>query len=66
MNMNMGKLDRMVRIILGGILFLAFLQGTVVGPLAVAAIIVSAILMLTAIVGSCPLYTLLGLKTFRY
>ena len=63
--MNLSKLDRLIRIVLGGALFLAFLNGTITGTLAIIALIVCAVLMLTAIFGTCPLYKLLGWKTLK-
>lgn len=63
--MNIGKLDRLIRILIGGALFLAFLNGTIIGPLAIGALIVCAVLMLTAIFGTCPLYKLIGWSTLK-
>ncbi len=63
MKMNIGKLDRLIRIIIGGALFLAFLNGTFTGPVAIAALVVCAIMMLTAIMGTCPLYSWMGWNT---
>ena len=63
MKLNIGKLDRLIRIIIGGALFLAFLNGTLIGPMAIVALIVCAIMMLTAILGTCPLYTKMGWNT---
>lgn len=63
--MNIGKLDRLIRIIIGGALFLAFLNGTINGPLAIIALIICAVLILTAIFGTCPLYKMLGYNTSK-
>lgn len=57
MRTNIGKIDRLARILLGGALFLAFLKGAVAGPLAVIALIICAVMILTAIIGTCPLYS---------
>lgn len=65
MPINVGGLDRLVRLALAALLLyagLGLLGGTTVGiGLAIAA----AIPALTAIVGICPLYGLLGIKTCR-
>lgn len=63
MKNNIGKLDRFLRIAIGGGLFLAFLQGSILGLLSIVALIVSGILMLTAVLGTCPIYSLLGFST---
>ncbi|MGB2203378.1 MAG: YgaP family membrane protein [Pseudooceanicola atlanticus] len=66
MKTNMGKLDRGLRIVVALILvWVAF--GTSVaaaGVLHWLALIVAAIFVLTSVVGMCPLYSLVGLKTF--
>ena len=55
---NEGTLDRITRVILGlGILSLAFF-----GPRSPWAY-VGAVLLVTGVVGSCPLYRVLGLST---
>lgn len=62
---NMGKFDRGARLVLAAaLLFVAF--GTTVlgsGILFWVALIVAAVFTLTAFVGNCPLYSLIGLKT---
>ena len=67
MKTNMGKLDRGLRILVALILvWVAF--GTSVaaaGVLHWLALIVAAIFVLTSVVGMCPLYSLVGLKTCR-
>ena len=67
MKTNMGKLDRGLRILVALILvWVAF--GTSVaaaGGLHWLALIVAAIFVLTSVVGMCPLYSLVGLKTCR-
>jgi len=67
MTTNMGMIDRAARLVMAaGLLFLAF--GTSVlggGVLFWLALIVAAIFTLTAFVGNCPLYSVVGLKTCR-
>lgn len=58
MMMNEGALDRTVRIVLG----IALLSLTVVGPQTLLGLI-GVVPLLTGIVGFCPLYRVLGVRT---
>ena len=63
MKANMGTLDRTIRAIVGVVLIalwpLALLQGTA----AIIALVVGVVLLLTALLGWCPPYSLLGINT---
>lgn len=65
MTTNMGKIDRGLRLVVAAaLLFVAFgtaMFGSVV--LFWLALIVAAVFTLTACVGNCPLYRIVGLKT---
>ena len=58
---NVGKIDRVIRIVLG----LALLAGFFAFPEAPYrwAFLIGIVPLLTAIVSSCPLYTILGVST---
>ena len=58
MHLNVGKYDRLLRIIIG----LAILSLTVIGPKSLWGLI-GLIPLATGLVGSCALYSLLGLTT---
>ena len=58
MQTNEGKLDRVIRVILG----LVLLSLTVIGPQTMWGL-VGVIPLLTGAVGFCPIYKVLGLKT---
>ncbi len=55
---NAGTLDRMIRVVAGA----AVLSLTVVGPRSLWGL-VGLVPLLTGLVGTCPLYTVLGLRT---
>ncbi len=58
-------LDRIIRIMAGlGLTGLA-IAGVVTGPVAYAVWLIAAVLIVTGIVGFCPLYALLGVSTRR-
>lgn len=63
---NMGTIDRGGRLIIAALLaYLALGAGIVTGVLFWLALAVAAVFALTAIVGNCPLYRIIGLKTCR-
>jgi len=61
MKRNVGGADRIVRGVLGVVL--AYAAATVGGPWAWIAGVGAAVMLGTALVGSCPLYALLGITT---
>ncbi|MCK0150080.1 DUF2892 domain-containing protein [Marivita sp. S6314] len=67
MTTNMGKLDRGGRLVVAALLVFLALGTSVLGSglLFWLALIAAAVFTLTAFVGNCPLYSLVGLKTCR-
>lgn len=63
MTKNVGKIDRIARIVLGVILAYLDYSGTVTGGFSWLLSVVAVILILTAVLSFCPLYTLLGMNT---
>ena len=63
MNLNMGKVDRLIRTIVAVVLIGLLIGGQVTGSLAILAGVVAAIFLVTSLVGLCPVYRLLGLST---
>jgi hypothetical protein len=63
---NTGTADRMIRLFVGiGIVGLAWF-GPLAGAWTLVAWLVGAVLILTAALGYCPLYALLGIDTHRH
>jgi hypothetical protein len=60
---NESNLDRTLRAIVGAILLIAWIAGWLGGACAIVLGIVGVILLLSAAVGFCPLYKLLGVST---
>ena len=60
---NEANWDRIARVILGVILLILGLGGTVTGILGVVFDILGVILLVTGLVGVCPLYMLLKFST---
>lgn len=69
MHTNIGSLDRLLRIVLGlALLVLPFIPGLTlfINPLAFwGALIVGIVLLVTAVVRLCPLYTIFGFSTCK-
>lgn len=67
MKPNVGTVDRAIRLIVGlGLIVLALFSGMALfdgGVMKWGAVIVGLVLAGTAMVRSCPMYTLLGIKT---
>jgi hypothetical protein len=64
MNKNMGSADRILRAAL--VAPVLVVAGVLVGPAGWFAIVLytlAAVMLVTAAIGSCPLYTLFGLRT---
>ena len=63
MKVNMGSVDRMVRLMVAVVLTVLYLSKIVTGTLGAVALVVAGIFLLTSLVRFCPLYTLLGINT---
>lgn len=63
MKTNVGSIDRLIRLLLASVLFysgLFFYSGSALG---IGLVVVGSILLITALVGFCGLYRLLGIHT---
>lgn len=67
MTRNMGKFDRVGRLVVAAALVALALGTSILGGgiLVWLALIVAAVFTVTAFVGNCPLYSIVGLKTCR-
>jgi hypothetical protein len=63
MKTNESSLDRIIRAIVGIIFLALYFTGTVTGTLGIVLIVLGAVLLLTGVVGFCPLYKLLNIST---
>jgi len=60
---NVGMIDRVVRIILGIVLIGMFALNMVTAPLSYLVALIGVIALVTGTVGTCALYSLLGMNT---
>jgi hypothetical protein len=63
MKKNLGTIDKVVRILVAVVVAVLYFTGVISGALAVVLLIVSAVFILTSIVGTCPLYLAFGIST---
>ena len=63
MQTNMSNLDRTLRIIAAFVLVILFYTNTVTDTLGLIGLALAVIFLGTAIMGNCPLYSLLGVST---
>jgi hypothetical protein len=62
---NVGMTDRIVRIVLGLILIIAFALNYVPSPWSYLVAIIGLILLVTGALGTCGLYSVLGMNTLE-
>lgn len=60
---NEAPLDRAIRVVLGVVIGAVAIAGSIVTPWLYVAWVVAAILVVTGIVGFCPLYAILRVST---
>jgi len=63
MKNNMGKLDRIIRIILAILFSALYFTGTVTGTFGTVLLVLGAVFLATSVINFCPLYTLFGINT---
>jgi len=59
----MGKSDRVIRLLIAIVASVLYFTGTVSGFWGAILLIVGAVMLLTSVVGVCPLYSIFGIKT---
>jgi hypothetical protein len=65
MKANESGLDRIIRVVLGIVLFALSFGGVVTGGWSIVLIVLGAVALLTGVVGFCPLYALLKFRTTK-
>ena len=63
MKKNMGTVDKVIRIVVAVIILVLYFTHVITGTLAVVLLVLAGILVVTSLVGTCPLYLLFGLST---
>jgi len=65
MKQNMGTIDRVIRTSLALVVAILYFTDNLSGLAAIILGAFAAVFLLTSIVGFCPLYTVLGIKTTK-
>jgi hypothetical protein len=60
---NETMVDRIVRVVVGALLIYAWYAMLVTGVIATVALIIGLVLVITGLIGWCPLYSLFGIGT---
>jgi hypothetical protein len=63
MKKNVGTIDKVIRIVFAIAVITLFLTNVISGVPGIVLLAVSAILVITSILGVCPLYSVLGLNS---
>lgn len=63
MKRNMGAIDKLVRLVVALLIFIAYYMDMVSGTIGVIALVVAGIFILTSLVSVCPLYSIFGMTT---
>jgi hypothetical protein len=63
MKKNMGNVDRIIRVIMAGIVGILIFTGTISGTFAIITGILATVFVITSFISFCPLYALVGLNT---
>lgn len=61
----MGNADRLIRLSVAALVLILFFTKVITGTLAVVLLIFAGVFVLTSLVGFCPLYLPLGIKTMK-
>lgn len=65
MNKNMGATDRIIRGTVAVLLVILYATGLVTDGWRIAVLALAVIMLLTAVIGLCPIYSLLGVNTCK-
>lgn len=65
MKKNIGSIDRVIRVIIAVAFMVLYFNGMIEGTVGLILIGLSAIFLLTSLVGTCPIYLLLGISSLR-
>lgn len=65
MRPNMGNADRVIRVLIAAVIAVLYFTGSITGVWAYVLLAVAIIFLLTSLAGSCPLYSMMGIKTCR-
>jgi len=65
MKKNVGNVDRIIRIVIAILVAVLYFTNVISGTAGIVLLVVAGVLLITALVGSCGLYTLFGISTCK-
>jgi hypothetical protein len=65
MTKNMGSFDRIIRVIMAGVVVILYFTNVISGTVALVLLALAVVFVLTSLVSVCPLYLPFGLSTLR-
>lgn len=63
MKSNMGSVDKIIRLIIAGVIAILFFTNIISGTLGIILLVFAGVLVITSFISFCPLYTLFGANT---
>lgn len=63
MNLNLGNIDRIIRLIISAVIVVLYFTHVVTGTLGVILLVVAGVLTITGLISFCPLYKILGISS---
>jgi hypothetical protein len=63
MKKNIGSIDKVVRILFAAVVVLLYFTNVIFGTLAIVLLALSAVFVITSLLGICPLYMLVKVST---
>ncbi len=65
MKKNMGKTDKLIRLVLAVVFAVLYFNGIVAGTVGIVLLVLAGVFTLTSLVSFCPLYAPFGLSTCK-
>jgi hypothetical protein len=65
MKKNMGPVDRVIRLLVAATIATLYFTNAIGGAIALVLMVIAGVFAVTALVGSCPLYSILGISTCK-
>lgn len=63
MKKNMGRVDRIFRVIAAAIIAVLYYQGIISGTVGIVLLVLAGVFVLTSLISFCPLYAVFGMNT---
>lgn len=63
MKKNVGSIDKVIRILIAVVVAVLYFTNIISGTLGIVLLVIGGILLLTVLIGTCPIYLTLGLSS---